>query len=507
MKQLALIAIIFLYANTAFAEEDFSAIDRYVTQVKKGTDMPSGTAIAIVKDGKIIYEGYFGYADIQARKPVDAETAFYIASATKPFFALSMLLMEHKGDIKDTTTMAEMFPDMTFKRFTFNGFNAKKVQLKNLMSHTAGIKNQLFVANLAYFGLHDKALRRKSVAAIVSRDKGKLGTFVYTNLGYNIASVWAEDTYKQDWQKTLAELVFAPLNMSSTSAYMSEIKMKGIEVALPYSFFNDTPKEALAFQKKDSTMHAAGGMVSTASDVARFLIAELNNGMVDGKQVFPREVIEKSHRQLATNNPKYREYRDFRRNDYAWGWFIGPYKDEVMLHHFGDIAGTHAHLSFIPKHNIGLVILNNESWMSDAMGNTIADIAYSILLDKGDPDALVEPRVQSLVSGVTKILQNKNNEKKPVEEMNLSLDKSSYAGTFTNPLIGNVSVELIGADQYKFTLGELDAMATGHKDPNAMRVVFVPKVRTFIPDVSVRYVIKRGKVTGFRMYQAFFKKL
>ncbi|MBL4617945.1 MAG: serine hydrolase [Robiginitomaculum sp.] len=502
MKFFVLITILFFCTNAVFAKEDFSAIDDYVEQVKKGTDMPSGTAIAIVKNGKIIYEGYFGFADIQAKKPVDADTAFYIASTTKPFFALSMLLMEHKGDIKDTTTMAEMFPDIKFRRF-----KPKKVQLQNLMSHTAGIKNPLFVANLAYFGLHDKARRRKSVAAIVSRNKGKLGKFVYTNLGYNVASVWVEDTYKQDWQKTLAELVFDPLNMSSTSAYMSEIKMKGIEVALPYSFFSENPKEALSFQKKDSTMHAAGGMVSTARDVARFLIAELNNGMVDGKQVFPRAVIEKSQQQLATNNSKYRKYRDFGRDGYAWGWFIGPYKDQVMLHHFGDIAGTHAHLSFIPKRNIGLVILNNESWVSDAMANTIADIAYSILLDKGDPDALVKPRVQSLVSGVTKVLQNKANEKEPVEEMNLSLDKPSYAGTFYNPLIGNVRVELIGADQYKFTLGELDAMATGHKDRNAMHVVFVPKVRTFVPDVSVRYVIKRGKVTGFRMYQAFFEKL
>jgi len=53
----------------------------------------------------------------------------------------------------------------------------------------------------------------------------------------------------------------------------------------------------------------------------------------------------------------------------------------------------------------------------------------------------------------------------------------------------------------------LDAVATGHKERNAMHVVFVPKVRTFVPDVSVRYEIKRGKVTGFRMYQAFFEKV
>ena len=88
---------------------DFTAVEQLINETKAVTNLPSGTAIAVVKDNKIIYQGYFGYADIANEKKVDANTSFYIASITKPYFALSMLLKEAQGqntaqDLKYNTT-------------------------------------------------------------------------------------------------------------------------------------------------------------------------------------------------------------------------------------------------------------------------------------------------------------------------------------------------------------------------------------------------------------------
>ncbi|MFT4994023.1 MAG: hypothetical protein ACI965_001045 [Paraglaciecola sp.] len=101
----------------------------------------------------------------------------------------------------------------------------------------------------------------------------------------------------------------------------------------------------------------------------------------------------KSHQQLAENDLK---YRDFIRKGYAWGWYIGPYKDEEMYLHFGGVAGAHTHTSFMLKHNIGLVILNNESSISSKLSNGIADIAYSILLNKGSADAIADKHITQM---------------------------------------------------------------------------------------------------------------
>jgi CubicO group peptidase (beta-lactamase class C family) len=244
MKTLTLLLSLSLWTSSATAMDDFSAIDKYVNAAKKEVGLPTGTAIAIVKDGKIIYEGYFGYANIKEKKKVTDKTAFYIASITKPMFALSTLIMEHKGDIKDTTSMAAMFP-----KLKFHHIDTKEVQLKHLMSHSAGIVNYPFVATLAYTGNHDNEQRHRLVAASTYDEKNKLGEFQYTNLGYNIASVWAEDYYKQDWQKTLSELIYEPLGMVRTSSYMSDAIKKGFEVARPYGLRGKDPREVLAFEK------------------------------------------------------------------------------------------------------------------------------------------------------------------------------------------------------------------------------------------------------------------
>jgi CubicO group peptidase (beta-lactamase class C family) len=501
MKTIALLLLLSFWINIAIAMDDFSTIDRYVNAAKKEVGLPSGTAIAIVKDGKIIYEGYFGYANIKEQKKVTDKTAFYIASITKPMFALSTLIMEHKGDIKDTTSMTAMFP-----KLKFNHIDTKEIQLKHLMSHSAGIVNYPFVATLAYTGNHDNEQRHKLVAASTYDVKNKLGEFQYTNLGYNIASVWAEDYYKQDWQKTLSELIYEPLGMVRTSSYMSDAIKKGFEVARPYGLRGKDPREMLAFEKSNVTMHGAGGTISTASDMARFLIAQLNEGRVDDNAIFPAEVIMKSHQPLADNDLK---YRDFIRKGYAWGWYIGPYKNEEMYHHFGGVAGTHSHTSFMLKHNIGLVILNNESSISSKLSNGIADIAYNILLNKGSADAIADKHITQMKQSWSEIklkIQasiNKAGKRDHARTMILSQMKSKYSGIFHNSLWGELKIELLDSGDFEYTLGEINAVATAHTKPDTMRIEF--------PVVGggkvVTYKIQDGEVKELEVFGERFNKL
>ena len=130
---------------------DFSLIEKLINDTKAVTDLPSGTAIAVVKDDKIIYQGYFGYADIANKKKVDVNTSFYIASITKPYFALSMLLKEEQGQLSEKTNLQTLFPTSIF-----SGFYASKVTVKQLLSHTMGIDNEPLVMVTAYTGLHDE---------------------------------------------------------------------------------------------------------------------------------------------------------------------------------------------------------------------------------------------------------------------------------------------------------------------------------------------------------------
>jgi hypothetical protein len=231
----------------------------------------------------------------------------------------------------------------------------------------------------------------------------------------------------------------------------------------------------MPFEKSDSTMQAAGGTFSSARDMAKFLIAQLNQGQVDGKQVFPAKVIEKSHYKLASTDLK---YRDFVRKGYAWGWYIGPYKEEKTYHHFGGIAGSHTHASFMLDHNIGLIVLNNEETIAGPMTAGIADIAYSILLGKGDVNKITDVRIKAIKDRWREIkidikATNETHEKRNASRtMALTREKSEYTGVFYNPLWGHLEVELLENNDLKFSLGELNAVATAAKRKDELRIQF-----------------------------------
>jgi hypothetical protein len=293
--------------------------------------------------------------------------------------------------------------------------------------------------------------------------------------------------------------------MDHTSSYMTDAAKKGFEVARPYSVANKDPRAIYPFEKSNATMHGAGGTIATVSDMSRFLIAQLNQGKVDGKQIFPAEVIKKSHQQLAVNDLK---YRDFVRNGYAWGWYMGPYKDEDMYHHFGGVEGTHTHSSYMPKHNIGLVVLNNESDMSSKLTNAIADIAYTVLLKKGNAEKKADMHIREMKESWAefkprlKASKDKADKRDAKRVMVLSETKSKYSGVFHNALWGDLTVELLASNEFKFELGELDTIATAYTKTDTMRIQFPVMGGGKV----VSYDITGGEIKGLNLMGEYFSK-
>jgi len=473
---------------------DFSPVEKLINETKAVTNLPSGTAIAVVKDNKIIYQGYFGYADIANQKQVDENTSFYIASITKPYFALSMLLKEKQGQLSEKSNLQALFPTSRF-----SGFDANKVNVKQLLSHTMGIDNEPLVMATAYTGLHDAKVRQRLVDKSYTNDKFPLGRFDYSNVGYNILSVWSEKADQNPWQDMLKQTVLTPLQTSHSSAYISDANNKSWQLAKPYSIFKGKDKP-LYLEKQDNTMHAAGGMISSAKDMANFLMVQLNKGMLNGKQVFPSDIIAKSQQQVAEVDSS---YGDFKREGYAWGWYIGPYMNETMYHHFGGYAGTHSHLSFMPEKGFGVVILNNEDMLSSNLTAAIVKSIYATLLNK--PEAIDEAKamaiaVQRKVAKLPAHLKQLQ-EKMALRQWQLSLAKSEYQGSYQHPEYGQVDINHNEHDQLIVSWGQTHAIATAFTKPETMRVELIPNNGEVIA-----FQLEDGKVTGFTYKKAKFDK-
>jgi len=464
------VAIMVTLSTPAMAEAfpDFGPLAELVQRTKEATGHPSGTAVAVVKDGKVIYEGYFGLRDIERQAPVTRDTVFYIASATKPFLALNALLKEHDGLLRTQASMQQMFPDV---RFT--GFDAESVTIKDLLVHTSGIDNVPLVWATAFSGVHDAQSRRRLVAASYPDDAAVRGTFKYTNVGYNILSVWLDEHIGIPWQEQLDNAIFRPLGMQRTTAHIGRAATKGWPLARPYSYASADANRALYLTKSDNTMHAAGGLISTAPDLAKFLLAQLSSREPGDDPALPRAVIERSHGPQASLSAS---YLDFPRTGYAWGWYTGEYKGRKMLHAFGGFPGAHAHLSFMPDENIGLVVLNNEDVLAARLTNLIAEYVYGVLLQQPDIVSRVSGRFDELHAQAAKLRTSVREQRGVIQARtwNLSQPRAAYAGTYSNALLGDMTIALNDSQEMIIAWGRLTATASGYEKTDHVRVELVP---------------------------------
>lgn len=475
MRQFLTFLIFIALLSPVFGQEpaiDNTYLKSIINDIKETAGLPSGTAIAVVKGQNIVYQGYFGLRDISNKLPVEPSTQFYIASTTKPFTALNVLLDANSKHIDLDTTLATMFPSMSLE-------SRRDVTIQDLMVHTASINNLPLVLATAYSGEHNGTSLNAMVRELSVPSSEAVGDFKYTNVGYNIYSVYSDTHFDETWQSRLKKQVFRPAGMTSTSSRRSSLR-EDSQIAKPYSLMTRIGRQqALYLEKTDDTMHAAGGMFSTATDLGRFVIAQLNQGRIDGKQVFPADVISQSHQQQATTE---KSYLDFDRDGYAWGWYTGKYKSQRMLHHFGGFAGAHAHISFIPEKSLGLVVINNEDFLSSRLTSIIADYIYGALLGDSTTQSRIDTRVSALksrLSGLDSML-TKEQQKLVSRKWLLSKPESAYVGRYTHELLGEIVVSLNDEMRFDVSWGAMRSSSLGMDTPDQIRVELEPNTGTVI---------------------------
>lgn len=454
MKKLVILAGIYGLLNTAAVSAEIpwtERLDAVIEQAKAKTNMAAGTAYLVVRGDQILHEGYFGYADVENRIKVDPETNFYIASTTKAYFSLATLLAEHRDDLKETTTLAELFPDATFE-----GFNAKTITVRNLLTHTHGLENKHMTWAGSYTGLHDSELRRKMLLATQDNPDVALGEFDYSNLGYNILSIWFEDRYGKDWRDTMRETLLAPLGMQKTSGYMSDTEKNGWQMTKPYTYKVGDGQTSIYLQKDDKTMFAIG-LVSTPRDVAKLLIAELNQGRLGSEQVLPANVIRKSQVKQVEADPSYFD-------GYAWGWLTGTKAGKRVNFHTGGFVGASALISYMPDEDVGLVVLHNEGGLrANYLSGIIEDAVYGSLVRGGEFELslCVDAEINDMVTAYERAKSHLSAQRQKLEQTawQLTHAPNKYVGRYSHPLSGDIVVSHTPSGEWNFEWGNLHGRA------------------------------------------------
>ncbi len=481
--------------DTAFKEK----MDAYIEKVMVTLNIKYGISMAVVKDDKDIYEAYYGSANYEKNIPVTPETSFYIASSTKSFTSLAMLMLAHKGILDLDRSLASYFPEGKFDA----DLNADKVNLRDLLYHTSGIENNNITFALAYTGIYtQEALRDDLLVNTIPNTRSKYGEFKYSNLGYNIIELVLEKELGKSWKQVVQEQVLIPLGMNRTTGNISDIEKLNWPYAVPYLEFNkEGDIKPTPLRKTDRIMHAAGGLMSTSRDMLKFLEAELNEGKVDGKQIFPKEVIALSQESQAKQE---RKFLGLKRFAYGYGWNIAttPLGD-TLVHHYGGFSGTAAQVSFMPEHNIGLSIYANEGMAGLLSTFLISSYAFDYYAGREDLEAYYDEKLSEAKGRILDRYKDlsANAAKQAENTWQMELGFRQYAGSYSTGPLGKVEIEYNENNELFVTLGILKAIATPSKIKNGLRVELRPGSGTFL-----EFKIEDGEVKSFKMDGLRYKK-
>jgi CubicO group peptidase (beta-lactamase class C family) len=490
MKRLAVITLMLGCASvqspssSASSASAASTLDSTLNAIF-ALDLAPGMAVAVVRDTQVVYAKGFGWADVETRRPVTPETIFYIASTTKSFTGLAAAMLDEQGRLDLDAPLSRYLPTARLQA----PLSADSITLRSLLSHTHGIDNDgPIVFRTAFSGEHTND---QLITLLAAHPPAKTGReHVYGNIGYNIAGLAMDATLGESWRDVLQSLIFQPLGMTSTSAYVSRVPR--VRLAQPYRW-EPTGFARAPYNKGDANMQAAGGLVSSAADMARWLEAHINEGMVDGRRVFPASAIAETHRRQATIR---RDVRGLAQNGYGFGWQIGTLGTDTILTHGGGFLGFSTHMSFMPQRRIGVVVMTNENGMGSALAELAARAVYGRLTDGQGfaADSVARLRAEAAAARERVAADRARRAARP---QTLPLPIDAYAGTYENQLYGRLVFSVVN--------GKLEARAGQAWSPvevydganNALRVELTGsgQVARFTVEGSRAVSVEIGGVT------------
>jgi CubicO group peptidase (beta-lactamase class C family) len=332
------LAILFLFvAQFVFAGDDpVAAADAYLKKTYPA-DQP-GAAVLIVHNGKTVLLNGYGLADLEAKMPITPDTAFDLASVSKQFTAMAVMLLAERGKLSYDDDVVRWIPDLP----VFDG--PRPLKLRDLLNQTSGLPDYLGI-----FKGSDEEFAKLTCADVPRLLAGKKlrfppGTeFKYSNTNYALLPLVVERASGKTFSRFMHDHVFAPLGMTSTL----------VADAVPYNIPNRATgynKKLLStkftISRKDGPICGDGNVFTTARDLAKW-----DQALSNVKLVRPATLAE------AWTPPK---LPDDKKTDYGFGWVVQTKNGKTTVWHNGGWSGTHTMIGRKLDDKLTVVVLCND---------------------------------------------------------------------------------------------------------------------------------------------------
>jgi len=357
-------ALIFCFAATSHVlATDPTA--QQIDQVFRPAVGPSspGLSVIVLKSGKTVFEGSYGLANLETKTAVTSITDFRLASFTKQFMAMSIMLLVHDGKLRYDDTLTKIFPD-------FPSYGSA-ITVRMLLTHTSGLKDYEDLYAAQFPGVDDRKIPQIKDAEILALMKQQISTdFVpgsqwrYSNTGYAMLAMIVEKVSGKPFGKLLHERIFMPLGMKNTLAYE---KGKNEVPNRAFGYTNKDGQWIEADQSSTSAVLGDGGIYSNVEDLAKWDRALREHTLLsamDMQAAFtPVKIPGGAKKEVGTPT------------EYGFGWFLDPYNGRKRTWHSGTTTGFRTFIDRFTDEGLTIILLcNRDDLQQGKLADRVADL-------------------------------------------------------------------------------------------------------------------------------------
>jgi CubicO group peptidase (beta-lactamase class C family) len=433
MKTAAALLLVLFTASVFADTAPPPALDATVARAMQQFRVP-GVSIAIVKDGKVVVAKGFGVRKLGEPAPVDGDTLFQIASNSKAFTTAALAMLIDEGKLSWDDPVSKYLPAFRM----YDPYASNEVLIRDLVSHRAGLG--LGAGDLMIYPATD--LSREEIVSRIRYIKpatSMRSRYAYNNLMFIVAGRVIETISGKSWEEFVAERILMPLAMTKTVTSVRALRASS-DAATPHAPEGDR----MVPIRYDVWENAApaGGLASSANDMAKWLIAQLAHGKYDGdKRLFSekqsREMwsaqipvrIPPAEGPLAALAPHFSQY--------ALGWRTRDYRGHQLVGHSGGLTGTVSLVTLVPDLNLGIVVLTNQQ--ATSLTNSITWQIVDHYLGGATTDWI--DLYQKADEAKKKLAaEQKKHDDARAKDSKPSLPLEKYAGRYTDPWYGDVTI-------------------------------------------------------------------
>ena len=326
-----------------------------------------GAAVLVIKNGSVIFERGYGVADLRSLRKIDAHTNFRLASCTKQFTAMSIMLLVHDGKLRYEDRLTDVFPD--FPEY------GKSITIRNLLNHTSGLldyEDLMEKSSADASGGNFPQIKDAGVLALLKEQKTTKfppGTkWDYSNSGYAVLAMVVEKVSGQPFGDFLHDRIFAPLKMDETVAYE---KGKNTVSNRAYGHTHEGGAWHEMDQSPTSAVLGDGGIYSSLDDLAKWDQALAHHVLLSEAEMAPAITPVK----VPDNSV---QEPDGTPAAYGFGWFLNSYKGHRRMWHYGETVGFRTTIQRFVDDKLTIIVLcNRDDVVPAKLALKVADLFFA----------------------------------------------------------------------------------------------------------------------------------